>query len=170
MGQLINYMIIYSDNNAVALLYNSLALNDFNKFFSDFGIFLPDVSGTPQDFISPKTYALFFRVLYGSTYLSRYDSEKALELLSQAEYKDGLVAGVPNNISVSHKFGEYGAIDNVNPNSYTSREFHDCGIVYYPDHPYLLCIMTKGTDLSKLQNLVKETSQIVYDEVHNLYH
>ena len=113
---------------------------------------LPGVTGTPTDFISPKTYALFSVALYGSTYLNRFDSEKALELLAQVEYKDGLVAGVSNNVAVAHKFGEYGT---TNDNQNFVREFHDCGVVYYPNHPYLLCIMTKGSDINSLQRKLK---------------
>jgi beta-lactamase class A len=166
IDELINYMIMYSDNDALELLYNNISQTDLNKFFSDFGILIPDVPGAPQDFISPKTYSLFFRVLYGSTYLSRFDSEKALELLSKVEYKNGLVAGVPSNVYVAHKFGEYGTIGD---NKIIIREFHDCGIVYYPNHPYFLCIMTKGTDFNQLERIVKETSQVVYDEMKKEY-
>src|SRR6185436_16358798 len=148
-------------------LYSHIDQNLLVKFFSDFGILLPEGTGQPQDFISPKTYALFFRVLYGSTYLNRFDSEKALEILNKVEYKNALVAGVPSDIDVGHKFGEYGTLigDQVQ-----SREFHDCGVIYYPNHPYLLCVMTKGKDINHLQSVIKQTSEIVYKETKNLYH
>jgi beta-lactamase class A len=166
VDELINYMIIYSDNDALALLYNNIDPKDLTKFYNDFGILLPDVEGSPQDFISPKTYGLFFRVLYGATYLNRLDSEKALELLAKVEYTNGLVAGIPINVDTAHKFGEYGSVVG---GQIVSRELHDCGIVFYPNHPYLLCVMTKGADLNNLQRIIKETSQIVYDAMKKTY-
>src|SRR6185436_5295057 len=90
---------------------------------------------------TPQNYSHLFRALYNGTYLSHDASEKALELLSRTKFSDGIVAGVPKETTVSHKFGER----TLSLNTSSINELHDCGIVYYPGHPYFLCIMTKGT-------------------------
>jgi hypothetical protein len=69
---------------------------------------------------------------------------------------------------VSHKFGQYGVTDQQSPSG-QDWEFHDCGIVYYPNHPYHLCVMTKGPDLNALKKMVKGISQITYQEVRDTY-
>ena len=163
--QLINEMIIYSDNDSAELLLNNIGSEELNKMFKDMDIFLPGNLGA-QDFLSVKNYALFLRILYGATYLNRTNSEKALELLSKSVFKDGLVSGVPDKTVVAHKFGEYKLLDPTNKNTIKS-EFHDCGIIYYPQEPYLLCVMTKGDDLSKLEKSVSDISGLVYSEVDN---
>ncbi len=44
----------------------------------------------------------------------------------------------------------------------TNVEAHDCGIVYYPDSPYLLCVMTRGKDTGQLESIIGKISQITY--------
>ena len=113
--------------------------------------------------MSVKTYAYFFRILYNATYLGHTYSEKALELLNNREFPDGIVAGVPENIPVAHKFGERTV---ESPEGIvTTEELHDCGIVYYPSKPYILCVMTKGTDIASLKEIIKTISKTVSDEV-----
>lgn len=162
--QLIETMIIYSDNDADQLLVKNLSAADFNKIFSDFRILLPTTTAN-LDFITVKDYALFLRALYGSTYLNRADSEKALELLRQSAFKDGLSAGVPGGVEVAHKFGEHAAKDSKTGAIIGDREFHDCGIVYDSKSPYLLCVMTKGNDLTKLETAVRDISRAVYNNI-----
>lgn len=163
VDELIKEMITYSDNNAMQLLLNNIDPAALNQVFVDLDVLLP-TSGAAQDFISAKTYALFFRVLYGATYLSHYNSQKALDILNKSAFKDGLAAGVPNGLAVAHKFGEYGLKDPVT-GVVSSREFHDCGIVYYLKSPYFLCVMTKGNDLGKLEQSVRDISKAVFDYV-----
>src|SRR5258708_544531 len=163
VDELIQKMIIYSDNDSFQLLYNLIDPRILEKIYSDMDNFLP-TNGGVQDFVYIKNYALFFRVLYGSTYLNRSNSEKAMELLSKTSFKDGLIAGVPQGIVVSHKFGEFGLEDPKSGNV-TNREFHDCGIIFYTKEPYLLCVMTKGSDLHKLEKSVKDVSKLVFSEV-----
>lgn len=115
--------------------------------------------GELGDYMSPKSYAFFYRVLYGSTYLTRAMSEKALELLTTPDFTDGLVAGVPAHTTVAQKFGEH-SFEGV-PDT-ESKQLHDCGIVYHPEHPYLLCVMTKGSDFQRLSKVIKEVSETVY--------
>jgi beta-lactamase class A len=85
-------------------------------------------------------------------------SDKALGLLSKTAFKEGLVAGVPKEIKVAHKFGEQ--------KNGTEQQFHDCGVVYYPNNPYVICIMTRGNSPDELKPIIKEISQKVYREVN----
>lgn len=159
---LISRMIKHSDNLAGSLLrenMNTVAV-PLEKVLSDFGV---DFELGVGDELSVKNYASFFRILFNSSYLNRESSEKALDLLSQTEFDDGLVAGVPQDLAVSHKFGERSS-------SQTARQLHDCGIIYYPKHPYLLCTMTRGTvgatgDYVDISKAIGEISRLVYEEI-----
>lgn len=169
---LIRQMIIYSDNDAFNTLVDGFDKNTYSAFqtiFSDLQIPSP-VTQTEDamNFMSVDQYAMAFRVLYSATYLSRDYSEKALALLSQAQYKDGLVAGVPNGTTVSHKFGVR-QIPAAQNNGVVGAELHDCGVVYYPGHPYLLCVMTRGTDFGKLQNVIQNVSENAHKQLSVFY-
>lgn len=166
--ELVERLIIYSDNNTLPLFAEALAEEDFEKVNQDFGIVLPTnpTKGT-EDYLSIKDYVNFFRVLYNATYLNRDLSEKALNILSQAAFKQGIVAGVPTSTVVAQKFGEQKVPSTLD--GHNSLQLHDCGVVYYTKHPYMLCIMTKGSDATKLANVIKELSAITFQEVERLY-
>jgi beta-lactamase class A len=147
-------MITKSDNFAAnALIFYECGV-DINKVSDDLRIFLPNDENA-ENFISVIDYASYFRVLYNSSYLNREMSEWALKLLSQTDFKEGLVAGVPSYVTVSHKFGERGL-----PDYY---QLHDCGIVYRSNSPYLLCIMTKGDGFKKMEEVISELSSRIYN-------
>lgn len=155
---LIRRMLVYSDNDAHNLLVMHVNLKILKEVYDDFSLPLP-TQENPGEFVSVRDYARFFRILFNSSYLSKEHSEEMLSLLSQVEYKDGLVAGVPADVMVAHKFGErqqYGG---------SSRQLHDCGVVYFPGNPYLLCVMTRGSDNSQLSGAIKDISRLVYEEV-----
>jgi hypothetical protein len=78
---LIRRMIIHSDNNATFLLYGSERLDqdNFDKVYTDIGLSAPPRDERLIKFISPKTYAFFFRLLYNATYIGQQASEHALE-------------------------------------------------------------------------------------------
>lgn len=163
--ELLYRMIVYSDNNAASLLFDSIDHRYFDEVFKDLRIDIPLAEiQTTGDYMDTKSFSLFLRILYNSTYLSRFLSDKALNLLTLSDYKKGLVGGMPSNIILAHKFGE----NVLGPNDENQiRELHDCGIVYLPAHPYLLCIMTKGKSWTKLQEFIKSMSKLVYEEMVN---
>ncbi len=167
INDLLGAMIVESDNAAKDLLFSAMNLTTQNEIFSDLGIQIIQNLNSPYT-ISAKNYGLFFRILYNATYLNREMSEKALELLSRANFKDGIVASVPQGTPVAHKFGQYGERDTTSPTGET-WELHDCGIVYNPSRPYLLCVMTRGADLGALKSLIQGISKIAYQEVENNY-
>lgn len=163
--ELLRTMIVDSDNNALELLYEfrKEALKDV---FEDLQVPLPDSRSeiASEDFLSPKEMAKFYLVLYHGSYLRKADSDEALKLLSEVKYKDGLVAGVPSDVVVSHKYGERKF---TIANGDVHNEFHDCGIFYYTKNPYKLCIMTKGKDLDidKSSKIISSLSRIVYENI-----
>lgn len=158
IDDLVRRMIVYSDNDAKNLLLSQIQESQLNQIYKDLGMVVPGIVSL-EDNMSVRSYASFFRILYNGSYLSRELSNRALELLSQSEFTKGLVAGVPKNIKVSHKFGERGFIDGV-------KQLHDCGVIYMPENPYVLCIMTRGTSWDKLTEVVAHISKIVYSELN----
>lgn len=165
--ELIKKMIVESDNNATNLLSNNINQRAFNEIYSDLSETIPNPQNGNADYLSPKQYSVYLRVLRNSTYLSREHSELALDLLSQVEFKNGLLGGLPENTTVAHKFGEFLANDETTGTPV--NQLHDCGIIYASEHNYMLCIMTKGKNRSGLEQTIKDISSLVYKEVLNQY-
>jgi beta-lactamase class A len=155
-------MIKKSDNTATAALIKNIKNDDIGSVFRSVGV--PYKDSISEVDVRVKDYAGFFRILYNASYLNREMSEKALELLTESEYKDGIVAGVPSNIKVAHKFGER-SFGDLN----TDLQLHDCGIVYYPNKPYILCIMTRGNDFKNQAKSIRDLSKYIYGEVGKDY-
>ena len=156
--ELLERMIRFSDNDAATLVAKLLG-GDAHKTYTDIGIALPPEGG--DDFMNVKEYSTFFRVLFNAGYLSKPSSELALALLSSTDFTDGLRAGVPDTVPIAHKFGERSA--QIGEKSYA--QLHDCGIVYIPEHPYILCIMTRSSKFDELASHITEISRIVYREL-----
>ena len=154
--ELVRRMIIYSDNNAFQVLSREVDERLLTEVYGALGVGLDD-SVRASDLRSVAAFAGFFRVLFNGTYLSWDTSDQALALLVQTEFRQGLVAGVPANVPVAHKFAEHVTGDVV--------EFHDCGVVYFPGRPYLLCVMTSGKSLQTQVSVVASLSRLVYDNV-----
>lgn len=107
--------------------------------------------------ISPKGYASILRCLYLSSFLSRASSEEILALLSRTPFSAQLRAGVPSGVPVAHKIGVFDAED-------SKTVFSDCGIVYAPRRPYLLCLMVRAGP-EEADRRMKDISKRVFDAV-----
>lgn len=164
--KLIEAMIIDSDNGAKDLLLYSIDSRILDEVYTDLGIPKPGEDSSAYA-ISAREYSRFFRILYNATYLSREYSEALLSFLSQATYTKGLVAGVPKNTQVAHKFGQriVTQTDNLTKNT----ELHDCGIVYTSPHPYFLCVMTEGLNEETLARFIARVSQVTFEEFKKTY-
>lgn len=159
MEEYIQSMIIESNNDAKNVVVSNIPYYDYLEIFKVLGIDIMkyDSITNATNFITVREYASFFRLLYNSSYLSREFSEYALDILSHTLFKDGIRAGVPNIVKVSNKFGErfnYGS---------SKRQIHDCGIVYLPNNPYILCVMTKGTNFDNMKKAIADISRITYE-------
>lgn len=70
-----------------------------------------------------------------------------------------MVQGLPENTKIAHKFGEMGDA--------TTRQLHESGFIYINNTPYLLTIMTKGYDITKLPAVISELTKITYTDISN---
>lgn len=150
-------MIVYSDNDAANLLLRALPGERLLHTYGELGLPTPK-AGEVDTQVTVKQYSGAFRMLYNATFLTRRSSDEALRTLTEVEFRDGIVAGVPAGVTVAHKFGERGVSDDV-------MQLHDCGIVYSPGHPYLLCVMTRGRSVEQLSGVIAELSRATYVSV-----
>ncbi|MFZ1075384.1 MAG: serine hydrolase [Minisyncoccia bacterium] len=162
---LLKEMLSDSDNGAKDLLVLSMDPKILTQMFTDLSIQEPtSTSATNTLTISAQEYSRFLRILYYGTYdLSWSDSNNILKLLSESTFTSGLVAGVPSDVVVAHKFGEHAVTSS--DSQVTGVELSDCGIVYHPTHPYLICVMTEGKDVDALSKFIAQVSKVTYDDV-----
>ena len=153
---LLNRMIVNSDNQATLIINESLDLTLFKKLFTDLGIPEPDVHD-PHYSIDVYDLSKFLNILYNATYLNKNNSEYALSLLSQSSFSQGIVSGIPADVTVAHKFGETG--------NGVEAQLHETAIVYVGSDPYLITIMTKGKDVQRLPEALSGLSKITYEKM-----
>lgn len=154
---LVEATLIHSDNNAAELLAAVLTDKELQDTYTKLGIDEPTRSGDYSTNV--HYYASFFRILFNATYLSPEDSNYLLDIMTRSTFTRGLVAGVPEGIPVSHKFGERAVGDSG------LVQLHDCGIVYHPERPYLICIMTQGKEWNALSKVLSDISSLVWKSV-----
>jgi beta-lactamase class A len=158
--ELLHYMLNYSDNNATKILYENLRTAEINDVLDSIGVANNLRDG--GNYISPIEYSSFFRILYNAVYLEREMSEKALQFLILQDFPNGIAAGVPQGVPVAAKFGEQSS--GLQPGE---KQLHEFGIIYHPNGPYILGIMTQGDGLEQQAEVIRSLSALVYAGVSN---
>lgn len=162
---LIQRMIVDSNDDAANALFDFVDKRALNEVYSDLGVSFQETSKYTDDFISTKNDTLFFRVLYNATYISREYSEEALKYLVDAPSIVGIGENIPKSVATADAFGARRLIRNGTP----LIEMNDCGIIYYPAHPYILCVFERGKDIAALERSMGNLSSIIYQDVDYRY-
>ena len=161
--ELVKRSIIFSDNAATVLL----SLQDttdvrIKSLYKDLSIDeTSEPYGIGKGLATMEEISLLFRVLYNATYLNRRNSEVALKYLSRTRFNEGLRRDLPSDVLVASKFGERKTTYRLG----TELELHDCGIIYFEDNPYILCVATKGKDFSSQANTIAGISKLIFEEI-----
>jgi beta-lactamase class A len=151
---LVRESLINSDNTAYSVLLRNMESDELDAVYQHLGL---------EDFfaedgkISARRYAVVLRSLYNASYLSMRDSEKILELLTETPFQEYLGQGLPEDTNFAHKIG-VSSKENV---------VMDAGIVYIPDRPYLLIVMTYGKSDKEAKDIMKDISYKIYNYVIN---
>jgi beta-lactamase class A len=157
---LLHYMLSESDNTAFKVLERQVTIDDLNNLSSYLDYYTKNINysviNDPYQ-VTPKSTANIFLSLYFSTNLKPEDSELILSDLANTtneEFYLNKYAGLPSNVIVADKYGEYYVGD--------KKFLHDCGILYIGDSRILYCIMTK--DLGQ-----EQASLVIGDMVNKIY-
>lgn len=149
--ELLNALVQSSDNTAARTLRQLVPYNRLLEARTAMGLPSPELPDSSR--LSPKQFSAAFRSLYYSTYLTRSLSQYALSLMRKTEFSSQLPAGLSEDIPYAHKIGVWAG----------EGSFHDCGIVYYPNDPYLLCMMSAGTTKQSADRVLSSISRIVFE-------
>ncbi len=144
-----------SDNTAKNALGHLISNNNILDVFNSLDI--PQDTDKNNPVVSPKNYSSILRSLYLSSYLTRPYSNLMLDDMTKSHFNDKIAQPIPNDIPVAHKIGVHEVVNDV-------PIYSDCGIVYLPHRPYILCIMTKAPD-DKAKEYMQTISKLVYDYV-----
>ncbi len=152
--ELLYYMIANSDNNATWLLSSRLDNKHLKKMFFELGLPEP-VEDKLKFTMSAEEISVFFKAIMNASYLSPEYSDYAARLLSNCAFQNGMAQGMPKETKMWHKFGEWRY-------AVQDYELHESGVVYIQDRPYLITIMTKGTDTDKLAGSIRVLTQTIH--------
>lgn len=159
---LMNRAVVYSDNTAAQILLDYYPEGFLDRIMQALGVQIVKPTGEVEDFVTARTYANIFRILYNSSYLTREYSNQALEILSKTEFSNGITAKLPKNLTIAHKFAERTLVNG--DNSVALEQIHECGLVYLKD-PYILCILTEGDNYEYLEEVIRDISLNIYNEL-----
>lgn len=152
LGEAIKYAIIESDNTAINLIKRHVEQDDVLAVYEGLDIDLL-MSDEKRVLITTKGFSSLLKSLFFASVVSKENSEHILEYMTQVQFKDALAAGVPSDIKVAHKIGEI-----------NSELYMDCGIVYVPNRPYTLC-MVSASDSDEAARRMRDLSSKIYEFV-----
>lgn len=157
LRQAIELTLTESDNTAKNILMRALPAGALEDIFDSLDI--PKELDGEDAVVTPKNYTSILRSLYLSSLLTKEHSNEILEILTRTPFNDKLAAPIPDDIPVAHKIGVILNYQNLQRSTYT-----DCGIVYYPQRPYALCVMVHGSE-ETARKWMSEVSKMVYEFV-----
>lgn len=154
-SEAVRLAMVESDNTAAKILSEYVTDEDFEAVYEALDIDLhADQHGAS---VSARTYSSILKALYFSSVISKENSQKLLTQLTKTKFPDKLEAGVPEGISVAHKIGNFN-------DSNGNEGFRDCGIVYVPRRPYVVC-MFSVSDEQTARERMQLVSKTIYDYV-----
>ncbi len=156
-GELMEYSIRYSDNQAHRLLYETFGIEGYNKYVASFGS-----GGLPMDeeyewsMVTPKKLSRVMLEIY------RFSAENSILIdhLKNTTVNSQIPAGT--KYETAHKYGSNGGTDG----------YHDTAIVYAPERAYVLTVMTHiDTAQTEDEDAVFRRAAELCDALHSvLFH
>jgi beta-lactamase class A len=151
----------YSDNTTLQVIKDQVLplLSDSTDSVQSLDIAYGTIGnnpGTEQVTISAMSYSSVLKCLYYACFNTPQDSTQILDYLSNSVEHGRLMAGVPAGIRVAHKVGS----------SLVSQS--DCGIIYDPGKPYLVCLMffNLPSSVTNIDQYFQSVSQMIYNYVN----
>ncbi len=149
-----------SSNTAHNVLYTAMLRHSTHALSDVFDAL--DIARELQDerpVVTAKNYSSILRSLYLASFLSREHSNDILRMLSESTSHDRLAAGIPKGVVFAHKIGVFEDAEAK------QSVYSDCGIVYVPKRPFILCVMSNTENLDRSKNYMRDIARMTYDYV-----
>lgn len=166
---LLEDMIIYSDNTAAQVVVSLLGFDYLQNTFRQLG--LQDTEIHPDGFrltarriaddnrTSPRDMALLLEKIYERELVSPEASEQMLVILKHQKLRDRLPRYLPPGWEIAHKTG------------LLRRACHDVGIVFAPGGDYLICVLTAHDAAYKTaKRFIASLGRITFDYYQGGFH
>ncbi|MFA5156605.1 MAG: serine hydrolase [Candidatus Omnitrophota bacterium] len=138
---LIEIMIVHSDNTAANMLIGYMGFEPLNAYFRKLGLENTNLSRKMMDFKSRKAgvenytsardTAFLLEEIYRNRLVNKAYSQRCLAILSRQKIRDRIPARLPADTPVAHKTGLERGI------------CHDAGIIFTSRGDLLICALTK---------------------------
>jgi beta-lactamase class A len=154
LRQAAEYALERSDNTATHFIYDNMQ-NVMS--YDEQSLARLDVDQNMENgqaVITARAYSSVLKSLYFSSYLEKQDSQEMLSYLAKSAETERLTKKLPKSVTVSHKNGVFN----------TNWAESDCGIVYVPRRPYVICVMV-GLPEDQANDFIADVSKEVYDFV-----
>lgn len=162
MRDLVELMIVLSDNSATNVLIDRLGMESINATMARLGMRqsalrrkLFDAAGHAagiENTVSAREIGALLERMYAGELISPEASAAMLEILRNQKLNGRLPFYLkPRGIAVAHKTGEDDGIT------------HDVGIVY-TRRPFVLCMLSNETDVPAFERLIQDLGREFADE------
>lgn len=142
LSTLADYAVIYSDNIAFNIIRRTVGRDESFAYYES-------VIGHPTDRQNTSMGARDAGALLNTLYTSDSANLKHMvDMMKQTKFNDMLPKYLPAG-TVAHKVGFY------------DTYYHDIGIVFAGDHPYILTVFSKG--MTSPAETIAEISKLVYE-------
>jgi beta-lactamase class A len=159
--ELLEAMIVHSDNTATELVLRQMGYDYMQETFAKLG--LQDTLITPQGFrltsrrikgdnmTSPRDMAHLLEKMYKRELVSARASDEMLDILKHQKLRDRLPRFLPTGWEIAHKTG------------LLRKACHDVGIVFSPKGDYMICVLTsQERTYKKAKQFIASIGQITY--------
>ncbi|CUH95527.1 hypothetical protein P22_1598 [Propionispora sp. 2/2-37] len=138
--ELVTLMIIISDNTATNLLIDLVGMEAVNRTSTNLGLCSTFLRRHMMDFAAAKAgnenettaadMALMLEAVYQGRGLPQGYADIMLGILKRQQVRDKLPFYLPEEFEIANKTGTLHGVE------------HDAGILYFPDGPYIVCVLT----------------------------
>ncbi|MBU3197496.1 class A beta-lactamase-related serine hydrolase [Clostridium algidicarnis] len=161
ISELLDLMIIESDNTATNILIDKLGMDNINNTIKEFGytdtalnrkmMDKAKIDGGVDNYTSIIDLNNMLYKIYNNECLGSYYDKKIIKTMKRQKNKTKIPSGLPSDIEVANKTGEIEKVEN------------DVAIVFTDKGNYIISILTNGDNNDLEKSTIVKLSKGIYE-------